>query len=407
MLEKQEESETYGEENHLSSIAEECSDILVVAQKENICFQWLSIFSNMGVKNIQTRGYDEAVKLLDDAQVAAQNNPAEEKYPFSLIIVDVDFETIESFNMEENSTTSSESVLTHLQTEYTRLKTIPSICIADSRSRRSKQHPRTDVNKDMSNCAIQHPQGSREPMETPFDEAPDPLDCDNPISLHSLEKALNRVNHAKLTKPFKNSKLIATLHILITKNGAASATAIRRRYPSNEATANSSQHMSQQRVLTKKTKSSCSSGSRNMSASENPSTENLATVKTLIVDDNPVNQKVLSRMLSQIGLASTVAHNGKEAYNMYMESVETETPYELIFMDIWMPEMNGLEASEKIRSEQASTSTEPYIIALTACVMPGDKEKCTEAGMNGYVSKPIRKEELEASIHTFTQLRSK
>lgn len=80
-----------------------------------------------------------------------------------------------------------------------------------------------------------------------------------------------------------------------------------------------------------------------------------------------------------------------------------QEPFDLVFMDIWMPEMNGLEAAEKIRREIATSAVHPYIIALTACVMPGDREKSIQAGMNGYISKPIRKEELEASIHTFTQ----
>lgn len=122
----------------------------------------------------------------------------------------------------------------------------------------------------------------------------------------------------------------------------------------------------------------------------------------MVVDDNPVNLKVLSRMLSQIGITSTTAGNGREAFEKIKEASTTSEPYELVFMDIWMPELNGLEASQKVRAESAK-DTQPYIIALTACVMPGDREKCIDAGMNGYVSKPIRKEELEASIHTYIQ----
>ena len=59
----------------------------------------------------------------------------------------------------------------------------------------------------------------------------------------------------------------------------------------------------------------------------------------------------------------------------------TEGPIDLIFMDIWMPEMNGFEASEYIRSNLSDSPVHPYIIAMTACVMPGDKEKCLDAGM--------------------------
>ncbi|CAO3592045.1 unnamed protein product [Absidia cylindrospora] len=132
--------------------------------------------------------------------------------------------------------------------------------------------------------------------------------------------------------------------------------------------------------------------------------ERLGSVRALLVDDNPVNQKVLSRMLDRLGLTCDIAQNGRQALEKWIESEQQGTPLELIFMDVFMPEMNGLEATTKIRMETTSTPTYPYIIAMTACVMAGDKEKCIDAGMNGYVSKPVRKEELEAAIHTFTQV---
>ncbi|KAI1313857.1 hypothetical protein EDD11_002458 [Mortierella claussenii] len=78
-------------------------------------------------------------------------------------------------------------------------------------------------------------------------------------------------------------------------------------------------------------------------------------------------------------------------------------PYDLIFLDIWMPKMNGLDASAYIREHlSGGTEDRPYIIAMTACVMPGDREKCIAAGMNDYISKPLRKEELEQCLRTFT-----
>ncbi|KAI9470491.1 MAG: hypothetical protein EXX96DRAFT_358928 [Benjaminiella poitrasii] len=128
--------------------------------------------------------------------------------------------------------------------------------------------------------------------------------------------------------------------------------------------------------------------------------ERLQQVDALLVDDNPVNQKVLSRMLSKMGLKPRLAQNGREACEVVMSS-----KVDLIFMDIWMPEMNGLEAAERIRAMEESSMTRPYIIAMTACVMAGDRDKCFGAGMNGYVSKPVRKEELEAALHTFLQAR--
>ncbi|KAF9941317.1 hypothetical protein BGZ67_005368 [Mortierella alpina] len=78
-------------------------------------------------------------------------------------------------------------------------------------------------------------------------------------------------------------------------------------------------------------------------------------------------------------------------------------PYDLIFLDVWMPKMNGLDASAYIRKNlSGDTPDRPYIIAMTACVMPGDREKCIAAGMNDYISKPLRKEELEQVLRAFT-----
>ncbi|KAG9065546.1 hypothetical protein KI688_001834 [Linnemannia hyalina] len=83
-------------------------------------------------------------------------------------------------------------------------------------------------------------------------------------------------------------------------------------------------------------------------------------------------------------------------------------PYDLIFMDIWMPKMNGLDASGYIRKNlSGNTPDRPYIIAMTACVMPGDREKCIASGMNDYISKPLRKEELEQCLRLFTNHYSK
>lgn len=149
----------------------------------------------------------------------------------------------------------------------------------------------------------------------------------------------------------------------------------------------------------------------------------LAHTNAILVDDNPVNQKVLARMLSRIGLICQTAQNGQEACDMVRASNEQGKPIDLVFMDIWMPKMNGLEAATVIRNELSLSPYQPYIIAMTACVMPGDRDKCIEAGkypllymyqtllltlsvflgMNAYVSKPVRKQDLEAAIHTFTQ----
>ncbi|KAG0259846.1 hypothetical protein BGZ95_004562, partial [Linnemannia exigua] len=144
----------------------------------------------------------------------------------------------------------------------------------------------------------------------------------------------------------------------------------------------------------------------------------LETLECLLVDDNPVNQKVISRITPEL------ANNGQEAIDKCKARAEAVAKakerlpesssdagdtgsgsgsgaeaevkqYDLIFMDVWMPVKDGLKATEEIRkSVDGITGTEPFIVAMTACVMPGDREKCLDSGMNAYLSKPIKKEEL-------------
>ncbi|KAK3819938.1 MAG: hypothetical protein J3Q66DRAFT_281193 [Benniella sp.] len=201
----------------------------------------------------------------------------------------------------------------------------------------------------------------------------------------------------------------------------------------------------------------------------------MAKVKVLVVDDNPVNLKVISKMLARLGVEPDMANNGQEAVELIEKKMamlrlqeEDDTPpaagplsdgghqsdsssngqdsgigiivpkdegvleaappmnepesgssnnnnnnghlvpYDLIFLDVWMPKMNGLDASAYIREHlSGGTRNQPYIIAMTACVMPGDREKCIAAGMNDYISKPLRKDELEQCLRVFTSQHSK
>lgn len=113
-----------------------------------------------------------------------------------------------------------------------------------------------------------------------------------------------------------------------------------------------------------------------------------AVKRVLIAEDNPVNQRVAETMLAGSGHEVTIANNGYEA----LEALERQT-FDLVLMDVQMPEMDGLEATRRIRSLDKPWSTIP-IIAMTAHAMSGDREKCLEAGMNFYLSKPFRKQQL-------------
>ena len=105
-----------------------------------------------------------------------------------------------------------------------------------------------------------------------------------------------------------------------------------------------------------------------------------------------VNQKLAIRLLSRMGYEADVAANGLEA----VEAVERQR-YDLVLMDVQMPEMDGLEATRRIVASVPSADR-PWIVAMTANAMDGDRERCLEAGMNGYISKPIRVEELVAAV---------
>jgi len=118
----------------------------------------------------------------------------------------------------------------------------------------------------------------------------------------------------------------------------------------------------------------------------------LKSLRILLAEDVVVNQKVALLILKQLGYEADVANNGLEVI-----AALRRQPYDVVLMDVQMPEMDGLTAARQI---QASESLEvwPYIIALTANAMQGDREQCLEAGMQDYVSKPIRSEELKAAL---------
>lgn len=113
--------------------------------------------------------------------------------------------------------------------------------------------------------------------------------------------------------------------------------------------------------------------------------------KILVVEDNKVNQQVLMIMLDYLNLKADIANDGVEA----LEAVQ-KSHYDLILMDWQMPRMDGLEATRNIRAIQGLV--QPAIIAVTANAMSGDIEKCIEAGMDDYLSKPVEKDKLEQAI---------
>jgi len=116
-------------------------------------------------------------------------------------------------------------------------------------------------------------------------------------------------------------------------------------------------------------------------------------VRILLVEDNATNQKVAVRILEKLGFRADIAGNGKEAV-----AAAQALPYDIVFMDVQMPEMDGFEATERIRRIEAGTGKHTPIIAMTAHAMTGDRERCIEAGMDDYVTKPIEPKALVEAI---------
>jgi signal transduction histidine kinase/DNA-binding NarL/FixJ family response regulator len=119
------------------------------------------------------------------------------------------------------------------------------------------------------------------------------------------------------------------------------------------------------------------------------------TLRILVADDNPVNQKLVSRVLDKFGHAATVVNNGGEA----VEAARSGS-FDLVLMDVEMPEMDGFEATALIRRAEQSRRRVP-IIAMTAHAMSGDRQRCLDAGMDDYLSKPIARNELAAMLTKF------
>ncbi|HVT72122.1 MAG TPA: response regulator [Lacunisphaera sp.] len=115
--------------------------------------------------------------------------------------------------------------------------------------------------------------------------------------------------------------------------------------------------------------------------------------RLLLAEDNAVNQKVALYMLQNLGYRADIAGNGLEV----LQAVERQT-YDVILLDVQMPEMDGLEAARQLHRRLPDRNQRPWIIALTASAMQGDREMCLAAGMDDYISKPIKPAELQAAM---------
>ena len=119
-------------------------------------------------------------------------------------------------------------------------------------------------------------------------------------------------------------------------------------------------------------------------------------LRILVVEDNRVNQLLAKKLLERMGYRISQAINGREAVNMVKDQV-----YDLILMDIQMPEMDGFDATRAIRLAEAGREQHLPIVAMTAHAMKGDQERCLASGMDNYITKPIKREQLENVIRKY------
>jgi len=124
----------------------------------------------------------------------------------------------------------------------------------------------------------------------------------------------------------------------------------------------------------------------------------LRPLRLLVADDNVVNQMILQRILEKLGHTVTVAANGQEAFDIVSAGT-----FDLVLMDVQMPVMDGLASTAAIRREERTSGSHLPIIAVTADAMQGDKDRFLAAGMDGYISKPIRPEDLFAALAEYTR----
>ena len=121
-------------------------------------------------------------------------------------------------------------------------------------------------------------------------------------------------------------------------------------------------------------------------------------LRILLAEDNPVNQRVATLLLGELGYEAAVVGNGQQAVQTVAHAAQRGQPFDVVLMDIQMPVMDGLEATRRLCSRYPEAARRPWIIALTANALEGDRERCLAQGMDDYLTKPIRPEALAWSL---------
>jgi CheY-like chemotaxis protein len=205
----------------------------------------------------------------------------------------------------------------------------------------------------------------------------DPINCDAPIiMLTSVDQAENGIAftslgiQAHLTKPTRSSLLLETIVHTLQDRASINAPARVAQKPAPELEPQTPEL--EQQII------------EQQDAMKPVAHINDVGIDILVCEDNEVNQIVFTQMLNDTDYSFKIANNGEEGLALYKELSPT-----LILMDVSMPVMNGHEATKEIRKIEADTNQHTPIVAVTAHAVKGDLEKCLEAGMDDYLSKPI------------------
>ena len=225
------------------------------------------------------------------------------------------------------------------------------------------------------------------------------LESGDPYRLVLTDKQMPNMDGFGLVEQIRNRPEISTANVILMSSGAHRGDIARCQELGFSAYLTKPVRQGELRdaialALDRREKQSASEAG--MPFKDRRSDQRTIALKVLLAEDNAVNQRLASRLLEKRGHLVTVASNGQEAIAHLGHAA-----YDLVLMDVQMPLIDGLEATRMIRNNEKVTGMHQPIVALTAHAVKGDQERCEEAGMDGYLAKPIRPEELDAVLQRY------
>ncbi|MBN2428641.1 MAG: response regulator [Deltaproteobacteria bacterium] len=216
--------------------------------------------------------------------------------------------------------------------------------------------------------------------------------CKNdPFSLVILDEQMPETNGLQLAFRIRENTQLANIPLILLSSSGITATSEEIKRAAIKACHSKPMRQSELRQSVAKLLSPLPESDKMVPAEENqPQDTGVPSgIRILVAEDNPVNQEVILNILNFYGCETDLAENGRMAMDAWQKN-----PYDLILMDCQMPEMDGYEVTEVIRREEQKTGTHIPVIALTAHALKGDREKCLAAGMDDFLSKPFKRQQL-------------